>query len=327
MATDPYSSLGVDRKASQEEISKAYRNLARKYHPDLNPDDESTKKKFQEVQTAFDLLSDEKKRKAFDRFGPGFDSMGDGAGPQGWPGGRPGGQGGGPQFDFDINDLFRGGAAGAGPGAGGQGGFADLFKQFTGGAGASGTAPRQPAQRGADLAHELTIPFSTAIIGGEASISLQRANGKNETLSVKIPAGIESGKKIRLRGQGEQSPARGQAGDILITVHVAPHPCFTRTGKRLDVIVPITLAEAVEGAKIEVPTPHGTLTLTLPPSTSGGKRLRIRGHGVKPKSGDPGDLYAEVQIVLPQNLSEEQIKQLLEIAKTDPRNPRSELKW
>ena len=207
----------------------------------------------------------------------------------------------------------------------GGGGFADLFKHFSRG-GAPGATRGQP-QRGADLEYELTVPFATAIKGGEASVSLRRASGKNETISVKVPAGIEDGKKIRLRGQGEESPLGGTAGDILITVRVAPHPHFTRTGKRLDVTVPVTLAEAVEGAKIEVPTPHGTVSVTIPPGTSSGKKLRLRGQGVKPASGEPGDLYAEIQIVLPDSLSDAQRQQLVELAKTDTRNPRAELRW
>lgn len=319
MASDPYQTLGVDRKATQEEISKAYRALARKYHPDLNPDDEAAKKKFQEVQSAFDVLGDEKKRQMYDRYGAGFEQMGEGGPrPRGWPGG---GAAGGPNVEFDLNDLFgAGGAAGAG-----GGGFADLFKHF--GRGGTGAPPRSQVARGADLEYELTVPFNTAVKGGEASVSLRRGSGKQETISVKIPAGIEDGKKIRLRGQGEESPMGGPAGDILIKVRVAPHPHFTRSGKRLDVVLPITLAEAVEGAKIDVPSPHGVVAVSVPPGTSSGKKLRLRGQGVKPASGEPGDLYAEIQIVLPPDLSDEQKAQLLEVARTDTRNPRADLRW
>lgn len=325
MPTDPYKTLGVDRKASHEEISKAYRQLARKYHPDLNPDDESAKKKFQEVQSAFDVLGDEKKRKMFDRYGAGFESMGAGPGgagprPHGWPGGGAGGS----HVEFDLNDLF--GAGGAAGGAAG-GGFADLFKHFGGGGGGRGTQAPPRQQRGDDLTYELTVPFNTAVKGGEASVSLRRGSGKNETISVKIPAGIDDGKKIRLKGQGEESHFGGPPGDILITVRVASHPYFTRDGKRLDVMVPITLAEAIEGAKIDVPTPHGTVAVTIPPGTSSGKKLRLRGQGVKPANGDPGDLYAEMQIVLPDNLTDEQKSELVSLAKHDTRNPRSDLRW
>lgn len=320
MAADPYKVLQVDKNASQADISKAYRQLARKYHPDLNPDDEAAKKKFQEVQSAFDILGDEKKRKQYDRFGHGFDNMGGGGGHRPWPG-TGAGQG-SQEFDFDLNDLF--GAAGAGGRGAGPGGFADLFKNFTRGGGTQSAEPQAPA-KGADLDYRLTVPFATAVNGGQASVSVRRPSGKVETISVKIPAGIESGKKIRLRGQGETSPLGGQAGDLLIAVDVAPHPHFRRQGSRLDVVVPITLAEALAGGAIEVPTPKGTITLKVPPGTSGGKKLRVRGHGVQTQA--PGDLYAEIRIVLPEGLTDEQRQQLVELAKTDTTNPRGELQW
>lgn len=320
MAEDYYATLGVSRSASSAEIQKAYRELARKYHPDLNPDDPAAKERFQQVQTAFDVLNDQKKREMYDRYGSGFESMGGGAGggPKPWPG-ASGGAGNAQGFDIDLEDLFGPG----GPGAAG-GGFADLFKQF----GARGKQGRRGgARRGADLEHALTVPFRTAITGGEAQIGVRRADGRDETIQVKIPAGIEDGRKIRLRGQGDPGLGGGPAGDILIKIQVAPHPHFQRTGKRLDVRVPISLAEAVGGAKIEVPTPHGEITLTVPPGTSSGAKLRVKGHGVRPPGGTPGDLFAEMQIVLPADLSEEERQQLVEIASKDSRKPRSDLSW
>lgn len=319
MAKDYYDILGVKRGASADELSKAYRELARKYHPDLNPKDDSAKEKFQEVQSAFDVLSDPKKREQYDRFGPGFENMGGpggpGAGPQGWPGGGfGGGQG---NVNVDLNDLF---------GGGGGGGFSDLFKHFGGGAGPAGARPRAP-QRGHDLEHELTVPFASAVKGGQAALNLRRANGKSESISVKIPAGIDDGKKIRLRGQGDPGPGGGPAGDILLTIRVAPHPVFVRTGMRLDVVAPITLAEAAEGAKIDVPTPHGIVTLTVPPGASSGKKLRLKGQGVQPANKSPGDLYVELQIVMPEGLTAEEQKQLAEISSRHPQSPRNELRW
>ena len=142
------------------------------------------------------------------------------------------------------------------------------------------------------------MPFNTAVTGGEAMISVQRHNGKLDTINVKIPIGIDDGQKIRLRGQGEADVGE-QAGDILITIRVSPHPYFQRRGNRLDVRVPITLTEAVQGAKVDIPTPQGTITLSIPPGTSSGRKLRVKGHGVNPSKGKPGDLFAEVQIVLP----------------------------
>ena len=314
MAKDPYKTLGVERSASAEEIQKAYRRLARKYHPDKNPDDASAKKKFQEVQSAFDVLRDPEKRERFDQFGEAHDQMGGGSGGPKWTYST------GPQtYPFDLNDVFGGAAGGEG-----GGGFADLFKQFRRGTGQRrGTVPA----RGADLKHEFTVPFATAVLGGEAVLSIRRAGGNTETIRLKIPTGIDDGKKIRLRGQGEPGQAGAPPGDILVTVRVSPHPHFRRTGKRLDVRVPVTLAEAALGAKIDVPTPQGTISLTVPPGTSSGARLRIKGHGVRPRDGAPGDLFAEIQIVLPAGLSEEERQKLADVSNAHPQNPRAELRW
>jgi DnaJ-class molecular chaperone len=317
MANDHYATLGVSRTASEDEIQKAYRKMARKYHPDMNPDDATAKKKFQEVQAAYEVLSDPDKRKRYDQFGSDFDSAGFGGGPRNW---RYTTSSGPQTFPFDIEELFRGGGA---PEAEG-GGFADLFKQF----GRGRAARREPrAARGNDLKHELTVPFATAVLGGEAALTIRRASGEVETIRVKIPAGIDDGKRIRLRGQGEPGIGDAPAGDILLTIHVSSHPHFRRTGTRLDVRVPITLAEAVQGAKVDVPTPQGTIALTVPPNTSSGKRLRIKGHGVRPAGGEPGDLFAEMQIVLPERLTNDERRQMAEISNRYPQSPRADLRW
>lgn len=313
MAEDYYAILGVPRGASADEIKKAYRSLARKYHPDLNPNDPKAKERFQQVQSAFDVLSDPKKRELYDRYGHAYESMG--AGPQGgartWTSTGPGG------FEVNLDDLFGGGLGGAG-------GFADLFRHF--GQRGAGRQRRPVQTPGADIETELTIPFTTAVLGGEAQIAVQRPNGRTETIRVKIPVGIEDGKKIRLRGQGDPGDNGGPAGDILIRVRVSPHPVYRRVGKRLEVTVPITLEEALNGGKIDLPTPHGVITLTVPPNSSSGRRLRVKGQGVK--SGDaPGDLYAELQIVLPKNLSEADRRQLAEVAARYHDNPRAEFQW
>lgn len=323
MANDYYATLGLSRTATPDEIQKAYRKLARKYHPDMNPGDATAKKKFQEVQAAFEVLSDADKRKKFDQFGSDFESVGVGGGPGGGPRNWRYTTSSGPQtYPFDINDLFGGGEAQDFEGGGG--GFADIFKQFNQARG--GRRAARPA-RGGDLKHELTVPFNSAILGGEAALTIQRQNGKVETIKVKIPAGIDDGKKIRLRGQGEAGSGDGPAGDVLLTIHVSPHPFFRRTGDRLDVRVPVTLAEAANGAKIDVPTPQGTIALTIPPNTSSGRRLRIKGHGIRRANQPPGDLFAEIQIVLPENMSPEDRQQLSDISSRYPQQPRAELRW
>jgi DnaJ-class molecular chaperone len=169
------------------------------------------------------------------------------------------------------------------------------------------------------------VPFATAVLGGEAALTIQRQTGDVETIRVKIPAGIGDGKKIRLRGQGEPGAGGAPAGDILLTIHVSPHPFFRRAGDRLEVRVPVTLAEAAEGAEIEVPTPKAVIKLRVPPGTSSGKKLRIKGMGLQ--TDPPGDLFAEIQIVLPPNLSEEDRQKLAEVSRRYPQNPRAELRW
>lgn len=339
MSEDYYKILGVQRNASPADIQNAYRKMAKKYHPDANPDDDTAAKRFQEVQTAFDVLSDQKKRDLYDRYGSSFQSMG-GEGPRGgagawgaWPGGGAGGAGGGPGGGFNAENIdfgqFFGERYGRQPGEGpGLGGFADFFSNFRqSGTGRQQTKARGRKPAGVDIAHEMTIPFETAIKGGKVQLAVARHSGKTETITVTIPAGIESGKKIRLRGQGEPSPLGGSSGDILLTVRVAPHKFFSRQGKNLHVKVPVTLAEAALGAKVDVPTPHGAVSLQIPAGTSSGAKLRVKGQGVETKGTTPGDLLAEIQIVLPKDLDAADRGSIEEIARRHPQNPRTELRW
>ncbi len=312
MADDHYTTLGVGRSASDEEIQTAYRQLARQYHPDLNPDDAKAKKKFQEVQIAFEILNDAKKRELYDRYGSAYESVGPGGPGGGNPWANPGG--GGPNVDINMEDLFGGG-----------GGFSDLFKNF---GQRNKRAPRRAAPtRGTNIEAALTVPFTTVVLGGEAQIAVHRPDGRTETIQVKIPAGIADSKKIRLRGQGNPSPDGGPDGDLMIKINAAAHPHFRRQGKRLDVRVPITLAEAIAGAKVDVPTPHGTITLTVPAGTSSGSKLRLKGQGVKSAKGLAGDLFAELQIMLPTNIEQQDREQLEAILAKYAENPRAELTW
>jgi DnaJ-class molecular chaperone len=292
----------------------------------MNPDDASAKQKFQDVQRAYEVLNDPQQREMYDRYGGAFESAG---------GARPGGAGGtwrsygGGAEGFqevDINELFGRGFGGGG------GGFDDLFRQFNQAGAAAGARPRtrrgpQSPQRGGDLRHEVTVPFATAVKGGKVHLSIRRPDGSVEPIEVKVPAGIPAGKPLRIRGKGEASPDGGEPGDILLTVNVAPHPYFTRDGNDLELKLPVTLAEAALGSKIDVPTPHGTVALKIPPGTSSGKRLRVKGQGIKPDSGQPGDLYVEVQIVLPRELNEADLELIRQLDQRNPLEPRRELAW
>jgi DnaJ-class molecular chaperone len=324
MEEDYYKVLGVERSATAEEIQKAYRALARKYHPDLNPGDKKAAERFKQVQQAYDVLNDAEKRKKYDQFGAGFEQF---AG-AGWPpqGAGTGRGGAGQQFqDVDFSQFF------GGAGGGGQmpGGFEDILRQFAGGGAATGGRRRRPRGplRGQDVEAEIEIPFNVAIQGGSWEVTFRRDGQHTETISIKIPAGISDGKQMRLRGKGEPSPSDGPDGDLLLTVRVAPHPFFTRRGNDLEVKVPVSFAEAALGAKVDIPSPHGTITLSIPPGTSSGKRLRVRGMGVKPSSGEKGDLYAEVQIVLPGKFSEADAKLIRQLDESNPSQPRKGLVW
>ncbi len=316
---DYYKVLGVSKNASESEIQKAYRKLARKYHPDLHADAEErerdrAKQQFQKVQQAYDVLSDPKKRGMYDQMGPGFEQMG------GNPFGGGGSPFGGGPGGIDISQIFGGG--------GGGGGFEDILRQMGGGGmggGPMGGGQRTPP-KGRDVEQEITVPFATAILGGQHQISLQRRNGKVEKIDIKIPAGIEANKKIRLRGQGQSSSNGGPRGDLMVVVKVAPHPNYFRKGLNLHVTVPISILEAAEGSKIDLPTPHGTITVTVPAGCSSGKSLRLKGMGIKAKERS-GDLIANLQIVLPDEVSPEDVDLLKQLDERWNDSVREELAW
>jgi curved DNA-binding protein len=288
MPNDYYKTLGVDRSASQEEITKAYRKLARKYHPDLNPEDGNAKKRFQEIQAAYDTLNDPEKRKLYDQFGENYERYAAGAA---GGGGSPFGSAAGGWKDFgggvDFGSVF---------GSGGQG--VDLEEIFGTFGGRAGRGRRSAPPRGHDIAAEIEVPLRTMLQGGEMQFQLQR-DSKVEAIQVTIPRGIEPGKKIRLRGQGGPM-AGGKPGDLLLTIKVQPHPAVKLVGNNIEMKLPITLSEAIDGAKIDVPTAKGTVTVTNPPMSSSGKRLRIKGQGFAPASGGAaGDMLVELHIKLP----------------------------
>lgn len=346
MADDYYQTLGVSKSATSEEIQKAYRKLARKYHPDLYTDAEEKERKkakqnFQKVQQAYDVLSDENKRQMYDQYGPQFEQMAGAGGPFGG-GGNPFGGGGGAGGMGGFEELLRsmgggnrGRASGGGGGRGGMGGFEDILRQMGGGMGGGGfTGAGGPQEgtrtqappRGSDVEQEITVPFSTSVLGGKHQINFTRPDGKVESIEVKIPAGIESKKKIRLRGQGQPSPAGGPPGDLKVTVKVAPHPHYTRNGLNLMVTVPISIVEAAEGAKIDLPTPHGTVSLSVPPGSSSGKSLRMRGMGIKTTERS-GDLIATLQVHIPPDISDDDIASLKQLGPAWNETERNKLSW
>ena len=304
---DYYKVLGVSREASDEEIRKAYKKLARQYHPDVKPGDKEAAEKFKQIQEAYEVLGDPEKREQYDRYGAAFQGAGRGPRGQGRPFTWTTTGGGGP---IDLEELL-GGMFGGGGGFGGFG----------------GTRQAQPrAQKGEDLTLEIEVPFLVAAEGGNHSLQL-RKDSQVERLSVKIPAGVENGSVIRLAGQGHPGANGGPTGDLLLTVKVSPHPYFRREGADLLLDLPVTPSEAVLGAKVEVPTlSEGMVTVTVPPGTSSGQKLRLRGKGVmNPKTKQRGDQYCVVKIVVPKRADDRVRNLYQQIAELIPENPRTGL--
>jgi DnaJ-class molecular chaperone len=291
MALDLYQRLGVQRGASEAEIKKAYRSLAKQLHPDRNKDKPDAAKRFAEVTHAYDLLSDKDKRARYDRgeidedgnpkmpFGSGFGGYSSGAGPQ------PGAGGAGfENFNFggadaaDLSDLFEGLFGGRSRQGGGFGGFRQRAR-----------AP----QKGADVAYRLKVPFEDAVALTAQRITL--ADGK--TIDLKLPNGLEDGTRIRLAGKGEEGPAG--RGDAIVTIEVGPHRFYRREGNNIRLELPVTLKEAVLGAKVKVPTPEGPVMLSIPKGTTSGKVLRLKGRGFTAKDGKRGDQLVSVEVDLP----------------------------
>ena len=294
---DLYQQLGVQRGASDAEIKKAYRSLAKQLHPDRNKDNPKAAERFAKVTQAYDLLSDKDKRARYDRgeidedgnprmpFGGGFGGGGAGPRPGGGFEGYPGGGGFQGADAADLSDLFEGlfGAAGGArrgsPGNGPFGGF---------------NRARAP-QKGADVAYRLQVPFVDAATLKDQRVKL--AGGR--TLDLKLPRGVEDGARIRLAGQGQDGPAG--RGDAIVTIEIGSHPFYVREGKNIRLTLPVTLKEAVLGAKVKVPTPEGPVMLTIPKGSSSGKILRLKGRGFTAKDGSRGDQLVQLAIDLPES--------------------------
>jgi DnaJ-class molecular chaperone len=280
MASDPYSTLGVARGASEADVKKAYRKLAKELHPDTNKDNKAASERFSRVTAAYDLLSDKDKRARFDRGeidGDGNPAMPFGFGGSGGSGGpRPGAGG----FEFntgggDFGDIFEGlfgGARGRGGGFGGRG---------------------APPAKGANVPYRLVVPFIDAASGKTQRVTL--ADGK--TIDVKLPGGVEHGTQMRLSGKGEAGPAG--AGDAIVTIEIGKHPFFRRDGDAVRLDLPVTLSEAVLGGPVRVPTVDGPVMLNVPADTSSGQTLRLKGKGFTGKTGVRGDQLVTIEIVIP----------------------------
>jgi len=304
---DPYSELGVAKGANEKEIKSAYRKLAKKLHPDKNKDNPKASERFSNVTKAYDLLMDEEKRGQFDR--GEIDAEGNPTAPFGFGGGRAGGgysQGtpGSGQFDFgnsgvDFGDIFEGLFGGGGAGSSPFGGRQQ---------------PSAPPPKGANVNYRLKVEFVAAATLDKQRITLE--DGKSVDLS--LPKGVEEGTQMRLTGKGRQGP--GGNGDAIITVHIKSHPFYQRDGNNVRMELPITLKEAVEGAKIKVPTVDGPVMVSVPAGSDSGKTLRLKGKGFTPKSGTRGNQYVTLMIHIPDD-----DKALNDFVKdwSDPENPRN----
>jgi DnaJ-class molecular chaperone len=307
-AADFYQELGVSRGASTDEIKKAFRKLATKHHPDRNPGDKKAEERFKAINRANEVLSDGKKRALYDEFGEiglrdGFNADNARAYQRyqqqgGMPGGMGGfgGQGFGGQ-GVRLEDLFSGAV-------GGGGGLGDLFGEMFRGRGG-----RRGPQKGSDVSGQVQVDFLSAIAGTSVKVRIQ--DGAEE-VTVRIPPGAGSGDKLRVAGHGAPGVGGGAAGDLLLSIDIAPHPFFKREGLDLQLDLPISVAEAYQGAKVKVPTPGGEVTLTVPKGAHSGQLVRLKGKGVK-RQGKQGDLFVRFLIQLPKEHSkavEEAVKVL-----------------
>ncbi|HUP48621.1 MAG TPA: J domain-containing protein [Thermoanaerobaculia bacterium] len=295
---DYYDILGVKNNASEDEIKKAYRKLAKKYHPDVNKGNKEAENKFKELSEAYAVLADKEKREQYDRLGK-----------EAFAAGGAGGFG----FDFaEFMNAARSGRRGAGA-RGTTVDFSDIFGDLFG----RGGFEEQP-RRGSDIESETTIDFRDAIHG--TTLDLRFSDGR--TVKVKIPEGVADGQRLRIRGKGAPGAGGGAPGDLHLLVHVRPHPFFERRGNDIHIELPVTVAEAIRGAEVDVPTIHGPVRARIPPATQGGQTFRLTGKGVKTKNA-AGDHYYKVQIAVPRQAPDEAVEQ---IEKEYAGNPRAHLR-
>lgn len=320
---DYYEILGVKREATPDEIKRAYRALAKKYHPDRNPEDSTAEAKFKEVQQAYATLSDAKKRQEYDHFGA--------AGVGEWRSGPQGQRvyqwGGGSTINAEeLEELLS--AFGTGGGE-----RPSIFEQFFGGSSRRSRSGHMaeraaPPQRGRDEERPVDLTFEQAVHGAVVTVRLHSSgNGRTETLDVKIPPGVEDGQKIRLKGKAHAGAGGGAAGDLFLVCRVRPHAYFRRDGADIYLDVPVSVTEAALGARIEVPTLDGPTIFTLPPGTPSEAKLRLKGKGVSRGAGERGDQLVVIRIVPPRSVTPQQRELLEQLHAVDTTDPRHACGW
>ncbi len=344
MARDFYQVLGLARTADEKEIKKAYRKLARQYHPDVNPNDKGAETKFKEVNQAFQVLSDKDKRTLYDQFGADYDKVGSApahahAGGPGAPGG-PGANFNGSNINFEnLEELFnqgrRNGAYGsynAPAGAphadeGEGGGFGDLFENILGG---RGRGRKRGPQQGQDIEQAVQISLAESLKGTQRAMRLtisDPATGKSENreFTVKIPGGVREGARVRVPGKGASGEHGGPPGDLFLQVSIDRHPNWKREGDDLFIEVPVTFAEAALGATIDVPTINDRIQMRVPAGTQSGQKIRLSGRGAPRTKGGAGDQYVTIKIAVPKDLNPRETEIIEELARLRPDSPRREL--
>ena len=311
---DYYEVLGVGRSADSEQIRAAHRRLARKYHPDMNKDDEASAR-FSEVQEAYDVLTDTEKRAQYDRYGhTGFDA----ARSQGHTGGASGNWS---NADADtFEDIFGAAFGGRKRGASGFGDFGTDFNF-----GSKGPQASSPT-KGRDIELDLDVGFAAAAFGGTERLRMGSTDGDTTTIEVKIPMGSTDGSILRVRGKGHPGAHGGPDGDLLLKLRLGTHPWFKRDGLDLSISIPISIVEATLGGKVEVPLLKGSATLTIPPGISSGGRLRLKGKGITDSKGASGDLHVVIDIVAPKDISDAD-RSILEQLAEDLPDPRIDVPW